>query len=87
MNLKNIYDGWKKHLIVSAATDEEKELAKERVKICVDCPFAEENWLSKIIDGVLQKDQVGSGIGCSICKCPVNQKALVKEEQCPKNKW
>lgn len=87
ISLVNIYEGWKKHLIASSATAGEKVVADSRVKVCVGCEFAEENWLSKFVDGVLAKDQLGSGIGCGICGCPVNQKALVLNEKCPKNKW
>lgn len=86
-NLKNIYTGWARHLGIADATEEEKELAKARVAICVYCEEAKEQWLSKFIDGALNKDVLGSGIGCGVCGCPVNQKALVRSEQCPKNKW
>lgn len=87
VKLKNIYTGWAKHLEIVDATEEEKELAKARVAICVNCEHAREQWLSKFIDKTLKKDVLGSGIGCGLCGCPVNQKALVREEQCPINKW
>lgn len=87
VNLAHIYEGWKKHLLPSQATEEDKTRALNRVKICIACPHAEESWLNKVIDGALQKDQLGSGIGCGLCHCPVNQKALVQDEHCPIQKW
>jgi len=87
MNLLHIYEGWTKSLGIVKATDKEKQLAMERIKICIACPFAEENWLSKIVKGVLQKDEIGSGIGCSICGCPINEISYVLEKKCPKDKW
>jgi hypothetical protein len=86
-NLKNIFEGWSKSLGLVKVTQENKELAKSRVKICVECPHAKEMWLKKFIDGTLQRDEVGSGIGCTICGCPVNEKAFVVSEKCPDGKW
>lgn len=85
--LKHIYEGWTKSLGLAPVSPENKLLAAVRVQICVECPHAKEMWLKKFIDGVLKKDELGSGIGCSICGCPVNEKALVNEEKCPENKW
>lgn len=85
--LKNIFTGWAKHLDLIEVSKEEKVIAKARLEECVNCEFAKEQWLSKFVDGKLKKDIKGSGIGCSICGCPVNQKALVMDEKCPKNKW
>jgi hypothetical protein len=87
MNLNHIAEGWAKHLDIIEVSEQQKQLAKERVEICVKCEHAKEQWLSKFIDGVLKKDIQGSGIGCGVCGCPVNQKALVTDEVCPKNKW
>lgn len=87
MSLKNIYEGWSKSLGLAEVSEENKKMALDRVKVCVECPFAEEMWLKKFIDGFLKRDELGSGIGCTICGCPVNEKALVIEEKCPKNKW
>ena len=85
--LVKIYDGWTKSLGLRKITDEEKMLAAARVKICTGCPHAKEMWLKKFIDGMLQRDIEGSGIGCSLCHCPVNEKALVTSETCPDGRW
>ena len=87
LNLKHIAEGWSRHLDLIQTPPEIKELAKQRVKICTLCKHSKEQWLTKIIDGALGKDIEGSGIGCGICGCPVNQKALVPEETCPEHKW
>ena len=85
--IKNIYEGWTKCLGLSKVSEENKSLAKARVQICVECVHAKEMWLKKFIDDVLQRDVLGSGIGCELCGCPVNEKALVTGETCPINKW
>jgi hypothetical protein len=87
MNLKHIFEGWSKSLGLVEASEEDKQLAKQRVAICVECPHSKEMWLKKFIDGALRNDKVGSGIGCGKCGCPVNEKALVVEETCPDNRW
>lgn len=87
MNLKRIAEGWSKSLNLVKVSEENKQLAITRVKICVSCPHAKEMWLKKFIDGVLKNDILGSGIGCGLCGCPVNEKALVQEESCPDNRW
>lgn len=87
MDLLKIYEGWTKSLGLQKVSDEEKKLAVDRVKICIACPFAAEMWLKKFIDGILQRDIEGSGIGCTICNCPVNEKALVTTETCPDGRW
>lgn len=86
-SIKNIYEGWTKSLGLANVSQENKDLAKSRVEICVVCPEAKEQWLKKFIDGALQRDELGSGIGCGVCGCPVNEKALVIGESCPLKKW
>lgn len=83
MKLKNIYEGWSKSLGLVEVTEENKQLALNRVKICITCPHSKEFWLKNIVDGMLKRDVLGSGIGCDLCTCPVNEKALVIDEHCP----
>jgi hypothetical protein len=85
--LKAIAEGWSKSLGLVKVSEENKELAKKRVAICVVCPYSEEMWLKKFIDGMLKNDEVGSGIGCKLCGCPINEKALVPDEKCKDNRW
>jgi hypothetical protein len=86
-SLKNIAEGWAKSLGFTKVTEENKILAIKRINICVACPHAKEMWLKQFIDGILQRDEIGSGIGCDLCGCPVNEKALVQAEKCPIDKW
>ena len=83
--LSAIAEGWGKSLGLVEVSEENKALAIIRVSVCVKCPHAKEMWLKKFIDGFLRNDELGSGIGCEICGCPVNEKALVIEEKCPDN--
>lgn len=85
--LKNIAEGWTKSLHLAKVSKENEELAKARVQICVACPHAKEMWLKKFIDGALKRDELGSGIGCKLCTCPINEKALVINETCPDGRW
>jgi hypothetical protein len=85
--LSHIYEGWTKSLGLAPVTEDEKNLANARVKICVQCPHASEMWLKKLIAGILKNDELGSGIGCTICGCPVMEKALVTRETCPDGRW
>lgn len=87
VNLQFIYEGWTKKLGLVEVSEEDKEMAKARLAICVVCPHAKEQWLTSFIDDILQKDELGSGIGCKLCGCPINAKALVKKEKCPDNRW
>jgi hypothetical protein len=81
--LKAIAEGWSKSLGLVEVSEENKQLAKKRVAICVECPHAKEMWLKVFIDGILKNDEVGSGIGCKLCGCPINEHALVLNEKCP----
>lgn len=87
INLLQIYEGWTKSLGFVAVSDAEREEAKRRVLVCVNCPFAEENWLSKVKNNILQRDEIGSGIGCSKCGCPVNEISFVNSKKCPEGRW
>lgn len=85
--LKNIYEGWTKKLGLAEVSEEDKEMAKARVAICVGCPHAKEQWLTTFIDDLLKNDELGSGIGCELCGCPINALALVRKEKCKDNRW
>lgn len=87
MDLLKIYEGWSKSLGLKEVSEENKQLSKNRLKICIACPHAKEMWLKKIIDGFLKRDKATSGIGCELCGCPVNEKSLVISEECPIGKW
>jgi len=85
--LKRIVEGWSKKLHVSSINKEQQVLALQRMHICMRCPHAQEQWMTKLIDGILKNDELGSGIGCRVCGCPLQAKVLVEKEKCPIEKW
>ncbi|HPI00384.1 MAG TPA: hypothetical protein PK772_08640 [Chitinophagaceae bacterium] len=85
--IKHIVEGWSKKLHLTSISEEQKVLALQRMNICMRCRHAKEQWMTKIIDGILKNDELGSGIGCGLCGCPLQAKVLVKEEKCPIGKW
>ena len=73
-NLKTIAQSWFDSYF---GTELQKELAKERLKICETCPSRKE----------LLKDQEWSVV-CGECGCPLNKKIFSKKiKECPLNKW
>lgn len=86
-SIKVIASAWFKKLHLTDTSEELKVLAEKRVNVCVDCPSAKEGWLTKFVDGVLKNDELGSGIVCGVCGCPVQTKALAIESLCPLDKW
>lgn len=85
--LKHIVEGWSKKLHLTSINEEQKALALRRMNICMRCRHAKEQWLTKLIDGILKNDELGSGVGCDICGCPLQAKVLVDKEKCPIDKW
>lgn len=84
MNLLHIVEGWSKSLELIGTSDEIRELSKKRMTVCATCPKARESRFLKIFRG--SADDVPA-IYCTICKCPCNEKSLVKNETCPLGKW
>lgn len=54
-----------------------EHLAKTRLEVCAGCKFLTE----------LVKVGNKSVFQCNLCKCLVELKTRVKEENCPDNKW
>lgn len=84
MNLLHIAEGWGKSLGWLNIDAETAKLSQERLKICATCPMAKESTFLKIFKGEA-KDL--DAIYCTGCGCPVNEKSLVKNENCPQEKW
>ncbi len=84
MNLSHIVTGWSKSLGVMKVNDAERKLSEERMNKCAVCPFAKESSFLKLFRGKAEDIKT---IYCRKCGCPVNEKTLVAEEQCPENKW
>lgn len=86
-SLKTIATAWGKKVGLLSITPQDKAMAVQRIKVCVGCPYAKEGWLSTFVDNMMKRDEIGSGIVCSKCGCPINAKALEPKEDCPMGYW
>lgn len=84
MRLLHIAEGWSKSLGLWEVTNEEAAMSAERMKICAGCDLAKESKFLAFLKGGAFDMQ---GMYCSSCGCPVNEKSLVVDEQCPVGKW
>jgi len=82
MNLKNIYEGWKNHLL---PREDMKELintvSKERLDICRACPFNSINAKKTGYKSVRIDEH------CTDCGCSLIPKTKCLSCSCPQNKW
>lgn len=75
MDLKEIYKSW---LISFNPTNTQRNLSKDRIAICNECPS-----LSKRLN--INKDWAAY---CGECGCPINKKVFsMSTNPCPLNKW
>lgn len=76
INIDEIFTAWLK---TASHTDEEKEIAEERLSICNHCP-------NKV-------KGLGSLYICGLCSCPISYndtpigKCYSKKGECPKKLW
>jgi hypothetical protein len=84
MNLGHILEGWGKSMGLMEVDAETAIESERRMKICASCPVAKESSFLKLIKGSAEDM---AAIYCSGCGCPVNEKSLVPDEQCPMGKW
>lgn len=71
--LKEIVDAW---YVSYKPTEQQKELALERYKICLSCEFYGE------------KREITGDEYCKDCLCPLNKKIYsLKDDACPQHKW
>lgn len=82
--LGNILTGWGKALKLLPVSAEERQMSLARMDACTGCPAAKSSSILKLLHG--QAHNL-SAIYCGECKCPVNEKSLVKTETCPLGKW
>jgi hypothetical protein len=66
----NIAQAW---INASNPTPEEKQISKERIKICNYCNYAQ--------------DMPVVGYLCTQCYCPLSKKIFSPKPDCPLNKW
>lgn len=79
LDLRNIAVGWRKFF-----KGERPAHFVERAKICMECPHAVDSMLLEI---VANEALELPGKKCEICGCGLQQKLMVEEERCPKEKW
>lgn len=84
VKLLRIAEGWGKSLGLLEVSEENRKLSLERMKICAQCPLAEESSFLKLIRGVMEDVPA---VYCTKCGCPCNEKTLVNNEKCPLGKW
>lgn len=84
LNLLHIAEGWAKTFGLLEMSQEEIQLAQERLNVCAECPDAKQSKVLEIIKGSMEKLDT---IYCTKCLCPCNEKVKVKNENCPLSKW
>lgn len=89
--LGHIAEGWGKSIGLFNVGDETKKMSLRRLNICATsgpnggiCELGKQSNILKLVNGTAHEIDA---VYCSGCGCPVNQKSLVKDEKCPKNKW
>ena len=80
MSLKQIYEGWKNHLLPSAhLKDTINTVSHERMEICRGCPF---NSINAKGYQSLRTDE-----HCTDCGCTLLPKTKCLSCFCPQHKW
>lgn len=78
----NIFKGWFSWIFEKPFN---QKVVDARVKACELCPH------SKPVKYPARNDEGkfvwAKGLKCSICKCPCEPKARVKNEKCPVGRW
>lgn len=82
IKLKAILKGWENYIF----TDPEIEAkAKERAKICANCPMAKNGTYPQLMKDYTLKDV--EGMVCGVCGCPLSTLLRQDEKKCELNKW
>lgn len=82
IKIKAILKGWENYIF----TDPEIEAkAKERAKICANCPMAKNGTYPQLMKDYTLKDV--EGMVCGVCGCPLSTLLRQDEKKCELNKW
>ena len=81
MQLYKIINGWRHYFTDNS---EVEEMAKERIKHCIECPEKKE---SKVFGWVKDDIEEISSTICNKCSCPLAMKVRSINEKCPINEW
>jgi hypothetical protein len=82
--LFNIVEGWGKSIGLFDVSPDERKLSIARMKVCAGCDQAKKSKILVLLKG---NAHALAALHCTLCKCPVNEKSLVKKEECPLKKW
>ena len=80
----HIIQAWAKTLGWIKTTNEERELQKKRLDICLQCPHAKHSKTLEAIRGEITEVNV---LKCDLCGCSLQEKTIIKNEKCPIEKW
>ena len=82
LNIWHIIQGWFHSQIYTP--EKVKKLSKERLDVCLECPYAVEKSFLKFREDSAFEEKTKA---CKFCGCPIQEKTLVVKEKCPKNLW
>lgn len=83
--LSEIWSGWTNSFrkTFDLLSDEEKALAQKRLASCLNCKYATDSRIRRIVDWVtMRKDKVQIG-KCGVCNCLILEKTLSFASECP----
>lgn len=81
--IQDILNGYKNYFLGSDNVT--LEIAKQRAKVCVSCPFKKEGKHAALLPDMT----IGEikGFYCGDCKCPLSVAVRSKGKECPKGYW
>ena len=82
IKLKAILKGWENYIFPNPETEAK---AKERAKICADCPMAKKGTYQQLMGDYTLKEV--KGMKCKACGCPLSTLLRQDEKGCELNKW
>lgn len=82
IKLKAILKGWENYIFPAPEVEAK---AKERAKICANCPMAKKGTYQQLMNDHTLKDV--EGMVCGVCGCPLSTLLRQDEKGCELNKW
>lgn len=81
MKIKNVFTGWLNYIFEN---EDVNESAKEKAKICFECPEKVKGSYEKLMPDFSLVDV--EGFKCNKCGCPLSTK-LRSDDKCPLDKF
>ena len=82
MKLKAILKGWENYIFTNPEVEAK---AKERAKICAECPMAKMGTYQRLMRDYTLKEV--KGMKCKVCGCPLSTLLRQDKKGCELNKW